>query len=128
MKIIRGDGRDFSDDEVREVLGSHYAAPADEGYWASLERRIMSCVLAEGVTTREWWSYFRGWARIGIAAGIAAAAIASVAAWRTREARERMAYEELLGTPTSSPILTETMGSETTGAKREATLRYLLSQ
>jgi hypothetical protein len=127
MKIIRGDGRDFGDDEVREVLRSQYAAPSDEGYWASLERRVMSRIHAEGVTTREWWSYFRGWARIGIAAGIAAAAIASVAAWRTREARNRVAYEEVFG-PASSPILTETMGNETTGAKREATLRYLLSQ
>ncbi len=128
MKIIRGDGRDFSDDEVREVLQSQYAAPSDEGYWASLERRVMARVLAEGVATREWWSYFRGWARIGIAAGIAAAAIASIAAWRTSEARDRVAYEELLGTPSTSLILTETMGSETPGAKREATLRYLLSQ
>jgi hypothetical protein len=88
----------------------------------------MSRILAEGVTTREWWSYFRGWARIGIAACIAAAAIASVAAWRTREASNRVAYEELLGLPASAPILTETMGNETTDAKREATLRYLLSQ
>lgn len=128
MKLIRGDGRDFNDDEVREVLKSHYEAPSDEGYWASLERRVMARVLAEGVASREWWSYFRGWARIGIAAGIAAAAIASIAAWRTREARDRVAYEELLGPPSAALILTETMGNDTTGAKREATLRYLLSQ
>ncbi|MEP7343620.1 MAG: hypothetical protein ABI877_00075 [Gemmatimonadaceae bacterium] len=128
MKIIRGDGRDLNDDEVREVLHSHYAAPAHEGYWSSLERRVMARVLAEGGSTREWWSYFRGWARIGIAAGIVAAAIASIAAWRTSEARDRVAYEELLGVPSTSPILTQTLGSETTGAKREATLRYLLSQ
>ena len=128
MKIIRGDGRDFNDDEVRQALQSHYAAPSDEGYWASLERRIMARVLSEGAATGEWWSYFRGWARIGIAAGIAAAAIASIAAWRTREARDRVAYEALLGSPATSPILTETMGSDSTGAKREATLRYLLSQ
>ena len=128
MKLIRGDGRDFNDDEVREVLQSHYAAPSDESYWASLERRVMARVLADGVATGEWWSYFRGWARIGIAAGIAAAAIASIAAWRTREARDRVAYEELLGAPSSSLMLTETMGSDTTVAKRAATLRYLLSQ
>jgi hypothetical protein len=126
MKIIRGDGRDFGDDEVREVLGAHYAAPTDEGYWATLERRIMERVRSEGVATTEWWSYFRGWVRIGIAAGIAATVIASAAAMRTREARARVAYEELLGTPSTSPILTQTIGSEPS-VKREATLRYLLS-
>ncbi|MBV6521857.1 MAG: hypothetical protein MNPFHGCM_02001 [Gemmatimonadaceae bacterium] len=128
MRLIRGDGRDFSDDEVRATLQAHYAPPTDEGYWAALERRVMARVLSEGATTREWWSYFRGWVRIGIAAGIAAATIAGVAAWRTREARDRVAYEELLGSPSTLPILTETMGNDTTGAKREATLRYLLSQ
>ena len=130
MKIIRGEGGDLGDDEVRDALREHYSAPADGGYWASLERRIMARVLADGGvgSTPEWWSYFRGWVRIGIAAGIAAAAFASIAAWRTREARDRVAYEELLGTQATSPILTETMGSEATGVKREATLRYLLSQ
>ena len=40
MKLIHGDGRDWSDDEVQDALRAHYAPPGDDSYWASLERRI----------------------------------------------------------------------------------------
>ncbi|MFN8582233.1 MAG: hypothetical protein U0163_14825 [Gemmatimonadaceae bacterium] len=128
MRLIRGDGRDASDDDVTEALRSHYAAPTDVGYWALLERRIMARVLADSVASREWWSYFRGWTRIGIAAGVAAAVIAAAAAWRSEQRSERVAYEELLGASADSLILTEVLGSEPSPETRAATLRYLLSR
>ena len=36
MKLIHGDGRDWSDDEVQEALRAHYAQPEGDSYWASL--------------------------------------------------------------------------------------------
>lgn len=128
MKLIRGDGRDAGDEDVTEALRTHYAPPADDGYWARLERHVMTRILAEGAASREWWSYFRGWTRLGVAAGIAAALIAGAAAWRSEQERERVAYEELLGAPADSLILTETVGNEPNAATRDATLRYLLSR
>jgi hypothetical protein len=128
MKIIRGDGRDFGDDELKQVLSSQYAAPSDESYWATLERRVMAHLLSDGLATREWWFHFRGWARAGLAAGIAAALVAGAAAWRTRDAHERVVVEELLRTQPNVTILTETVGNEPSASSREATLRYLLSK
>ncbi|MFN8572953.1 MAG: hypothetical protein U0132_12970 [Gemmatimonadaceae bacterium] len=128
MKLIRGEGRDAGDEDVTEALRSHYAAPGDDGYWARFERSVMARILSEGAVSREWWSYFRGWTRIGVAAGIGAALIAGAAAWRSEQERQRVAYEELLGAPADSLILTETLGNEPSAVTREATLRYLLSR
>ena len=75
----------------------------------------------------EWWSYFRGWRHIGLAAAVVAALIAGLAAYRTREASERIAYRDLLGTPSELPLLSETVG-EPRANTRDATLRYLLTQ
>jgi hypothetical protein len=127
MKIVR-DGSDERDDEqVRDALRAVYAAPTDEGYWLSLERRILARVRGEVPSPIEWWSYFRGWRHIGIAAAVVAALIAGLAAYRTHETSERIAYRDLLGTPSELPLLSETVG-EPLANTRDATLRYLLRQ
>lgn len=128
MKLIRGEGRDPGDEDVRDALRRHYAPPTDESYWSALERRIMTRILSEGAASVEWWSYFRGWTRAGIAAAILAGLIAGATAWQTHESRERVVVEELLAPSSSSPILTEVFGNESGPSSQEASLRYLLSK
>jgi anti-sigma-K factor RskA len=123
MKIVRGEDRDPRDDELEAALRSLYAAPADESYWNTLERRIMQAVGTE--RAREWWSYFPGWVRLGVSAAAAAALIAAVASWHTRTVQERMAFDQLLGKQSEMPLLTEFDRGER-NAEREATLRYLI--
>ena len=124
MNIVRGDGRDFSDDEVNDALRSLYTPPSDESYWSSLERRIMAAVGRE--KPREWWSWFPGWVRVGMSMAAAAILVAVVASWHTRAAQERVAAERLLGNPQELPILTESVRGER-DVQREATLRYLIT-
>lgn len=124
MNIVRDD-RDPRDDEWHAALRAEFAAPASESYWAMLERRIMARINAEAA--REWWSYFPAWSRLGLAAAALALAVAGAAAWQTRKAQERVAYHELLDSPSEFPILTEYSGEGSTARTREATLRYLIS-
>jgi hypothetical protein len=124
MKLIHGDGRDWSDEEVQDALRAHYAQPEGDSYWASLERRILGHVRAEAA--REWWTYFPGWVRFGIAAAAAAALVVGIASWQTGIAQERVAYEEILGPGSEVPILTESV-TDRNRSQREQTLRYLLS-
>jgi cytochrome c-type biogenesis protein CcmH/NrfG len=126
MKIVRDDDPEFRDDELHGSLRGLYVAPAEESYWASLERRIMARIQNEGV--REWWSYFPGWVRTGLVAASIAVLIAGYAAWRTREAAEDVAYRELLDTPSELPILTESARSAPNARTRDATLRYLITR
>ena len=123
MKIIPRDPGEWSDDAVQQALQSHYVSHANEAYWSGLERRIMERVRGEGA--REWWSYFPGWVRYGLAAAAAAIIVASVAQWQTRAAQERMAYHELIDGADEVPILTERLAPSPRG--REQTLRYLLT-
>lgn len=124
MKIVRGDDRDMNDDELTGALRDLYAAPGDDSYWNSLERRIMDAVGTE--RAREWWSYFPGWIRIGVTAAAAAALIAALASWQTRDSQQRMAVDQLIGTPSDIPLLTESVRGER-NREREATLRYLIT-
>ncbi|MGQ0649979.1 MAG: hypothetical protein ACT4P7_20710 [Gemmatimonadaceae bacterium] len=122
MKLIHGNAHEWSDEELQRVLATQYAAPRDDSYWAALEQRILERVRIEG--GREWWSYFPGWVRYGVAAAAAAILVAGVASWQTRAAQERMAYQELLDSPAEVPILSETVPQQ---KEREQTLRYLLT-
>lgn len=124
MKLIHGDGRDWSDDEVQDALRAHYAPPGDDSYWASLERRILTRVRAE--SAREWWTYFPGWVRYGVAAAAVAALVVGIATWQTSIAQERIAYDEIIGPGSEVPILTESV-TDRNRSQREQTLRYLLS-
>jgi hypothetical protein len=127
MNIVRDDDGDFRDDELHASLRGVYAAPAEESYWAALERRIIARIHSEA--SREWWSYFPGWVRSGLVAAGIAVLVAGYAAWRTREAAEDVAYRELLDTPSELPILMESARSSAPNARtREATLRYLITR
>lgn len=110
-------------EEWHPVLRGAYAAPDDQGYWRFLERRIMARIASEAA--REWWSYFPAWSRAGLAAAALALMVAGVAAWQTRKAQEDVAWREM-ETPNEMPVI-ESAGSERAN-RREATLRYLMSQ
>jgi hypothetical protein len=126
MKIVGHDDRDPRDEEVQATLRVAYAAPAEETYWAALERRIMARIQLE--VPRQWWSYFPSWVRVGLAAAAIALLVAGVAAWGTRQRQDNVAIRELLDTPTELPILTETFRERPNARTREATLRDLLSR
>ncbi|HZI30567.1 MAG TPA: hypothetical protein VFD64_20560 [Gemmatimonadaceae bacterium] len=124
MNIVHDDDRDPRDEELHAALRTEYASPGDGSYWAFLERRIMARITAEG--TREWWSYFPSWSRVGLAAAALALAVAGVAAWQTRKAQDLVAWQELLESPNEMPMI-ESAGGERT-SRREATLRYLITR
>ena len=123
------DGRDV---EITRLLRETYRAPADDGYWESLEQRFVARVrdagarasgVASGVAADagEWWQAFSGWVRAGlVAAGIAMVA-AGMAMMRTRAAEARVAYEEVLETP--APLTAPVPGDP----ERDATLQYVIS-
>ncbi|MGQ0765387.1 MAG: hypothetical protein ACT4OZ_06945 [Gemmatimonadota bacterium] len=124
MKIIHGDGRDWTDEAAGRALTSHYAAPSERSYWEGLEQRIMARIRSE--VDRAWWSHFPGWIRMGIAAAAVAAFAAGAFSWQTRVAQERIALKELLGTPSDIPLLTESVDT-LPRSEREKTLRYLIT-
>lgn len=123
MSLLNDDDRDIRGEEWHPVLRAEYAAPDDHGYWRFLERRVMARIASE--TAREWWSYFPAWSRAGLAAAALALMVAGVAAWQTRKAQEVVAWQEL-ETPSEMPVI-ESAGNERS-SRREATLRYLMSQ
>jgi hypothetical protein len=124
MNIVKDDDRDHRDDELNAALRAEYGPPGEGSYWAFLERRIMARITSEG--TREWWSYFPSWSRVGMAAAALALLVAGVAAWQTRKAQDFAAWQELLDSPMEMPII-ESAGGERT-RQREATLRYLITR
>ena len=124
MKIVHDDDRDFRDDELHAALRVEYGQPTETSYWAFLERRIMARITAE--SAREWYSYFPAWSRAGLAAAALALMVAGVAAWQTRKAQDRVAWHELLESPSEMPMI-ESAGGERAD-RREATLRYLIGR
>lgn len=125
MKLIHGNSPSPEADDaiVQRALAAHYAAPTDPSYWERLEAQILSRVGAD--SAREWWSWFPGWVRYGVVAAAAAALMAVAASWQTRVAQERLAYRELLETPTEIPLLSER--ALPPDRDRSQTLRYLLT-
>lgn len=124
MKIERGNGREYNDEDVQQVLRDLYRAPADESYWGALERRIMAVVATEKPS--EWWSHFPGWSRLGLTAAAAAVVLVAIATWHTQAVEQRYAYERLIESTSEMPLLTESLSSEVS-VRREATLRYLIT-
>ena len=122
MNIVHDDDRDPRDAELHGALRVEYAPPAADSYWAFLERRIMARITAEG--TREWWSYFPAWSRMGLAAAALALLAAGVAAWQTRKAQDLVAWQELLDAPNEMPLIESAVGER----RREATLRYRITR
>lgn len=84
-----GDDPDQSpgpNDPVTRALRDLYAAPT-EGYWDSLEARVMAAVrVGRGSTTAvaEWWHTLAAWARPGLAAASVVLVVVAAAAIQAR--------------------------------------------
>jgi anti-sigma-K factor RskA len=126
MRIHDGSEHGWPPPEVSEALRSVVSAPQDDSYWHTLERRIMDRIRLD--SRREWWSYFPGWVKMGLAAAAVAILVAGITAVRSQANAERMAVEELLGESADIPILTDSRDMGPNASTREATLRYLISQ
>ena len=92
---------DRQDDDATRALRAMYAAPGDAAYWDGLHGRIMSYIVAsEGA----WWTGFRNWKPLGLAAAAVALLAVGFGAQDVRDAETRAAYEAVLTdtTPTTA--------------------------
>ncbi len=84
MKIINGrasaDGP-LSDSDLTSAMRELYAAPVDDGYWTSLEGRIMARV-RQAEEQGEWWSVFAEWRAAGLVAAALMLTLAGAALWK----------------------------------------------
>lgn len=118
--------RDALPEAARSVLREMYAPPADPGYWALLEARILSRVRLE--RTLAWWSHFPDWMRAGLIAAAAAILIVGLVWFQDRRSDQRLAEEEFIQPLINDvPVLVETMVDEPQRT-RDATLRYVISR
>ena len=108
------------DDDLTRALRRLYAAPADEVYWSTLERRIMARVAEE-----EWWLPLAAWVRVGVIAAGIALAVASLTLVRNHRAEAQIAYRTVIETPRTAPLQMATESG--TASEREALLRYVIS-
>jgi hypothetical protein len=119
--------RDALPQPARSVLRDMYAAPADPGYWAQLEARILARVRRDGALA--WWSPFPDWMRAGLIAAAAAILIVGLVWFQDRRSDQRLAEEHLLQPLIDEvPVLVETMADESNRTTRDATLRYVISR
>jgi hypothetical protein len=109
------------DDTLTRALRELYAAPRDAAYWDALEARILARLAEEGDA---WWTAFRGWVRVGVAAAVLALVAAGAMLSRAREAEARLAYERV----DQPETLAQQIATGTSDLPaREATLRYVIS-
>ena len=89
------------DAQLTNALRALYAAPVDEGYWESLEARILAHV-ALGSDTRSFWSELAEMARPGLVAAAALILAASLALAHSRQVEVSNAYASVIS-PAPSP-------------------------
>jgi hypothetical protein len=114
---------DRGDDDVTRGLRQLYAAPAGDGYWRSLEARILSR-LTETSHSITWWDELDRWMRPALVAAAVVLLAAGVALFRDHQVEQDGAYEAML-TPTTLPV--ETAVRPVLQEHREATFRYLMT-
>jgi len=115
---------DGSDDELTRGLRRIYAAPAEVGYWRSLEARILAR-LTETPTLR-WWDELDRWMRPALVAAAVVLLAAGVAMVRAHQVDQEVAYEAML-TPAPSALPVETAVRPVLQEQRETTFRYLMT-
>jgi len=86
--------------ELTNALRALYAAPAEEGYWDSLEARILAHV-ARGDEHEKWWGELVDMARPGLVAAAALILAATLAMARSQQLEARNAYGSVLAPPSS---------------------------
>jgi hypothetical protein len=114
---------DRGDDDVTRGLRELYAAPADDGYWRSLEARILSGLTGASHSIG-WWDELDRWMRPALVAAAVVLLASGVALFRAHQESQESTYEAMV-TPTSLPI--ETAVRPVLQEQRETTFRYLVS-
>lgn len=111
------------------VRDAYLPAPGDsEAYWAGLEQRTMARVKAAAPEDSRWWSVLAPWAKAGLIAAMAIAALSNVINRRLSESDLQYAYESVVQTPTPDADASEAILSTTDrAASRDAALEYVLS-
>jgi hypothetical protein len=115
---------DRGDDDVTRGLRELYAAPADDGYWRSLEARILSRLTGASSHGIDWWDELDRWMRPALVAAAVVLLASGVALFRAHQVEQDGAYEAML-TPTTLPI--ETAVRPVLQEPRETTFRYLMT-
>ena len=122
MKDIRD--RLGADTETTRLLRAQYAAPEGEAYWITLEASVMSRIAGDRTPARGPFELLAGWSRLGLIAAGVASILAGVAAARERQSDRNVTAQAVL--IDSSPVLA-IQTAQGSGAAREATLRYLIT-
>jgi hypothetical protein len=112
------------DAQLTNALRALYAAPVDDGYWDSLEARILAHV-AQGGETRSFWSELAEMARPGLAAAAALIFAASLALAHSRQVEVSSAYASVIS-PAPSTIEAATRAASV--GDGDAALHLLISR
>lgn len=105
-----------------------YAAPADPGYWTSLEAKVMARLSAASAAPARWWQVLSGWTQGGIIA--AAVALAMVGALLLHAHREDMqtAYDAILHPAPAESLAVPSGVLSDDGDARGETFRDVISR
>jgi len=114
-----------ADPEITDALRHAYAPPHAEGYWSSLEARILSRV-AEAAYRIDWWDELDRWMRPALVAAAVVLLAAGIAVFRQYQVEQQTAYEAML-TPAPSALPVETAVRPVLQESRETTFRYLMT-
>jgi hypothetical protein len=125
MRLEDNSTPDWADDQAMHAMRELHAPPGGESYWETLHARIMAHLAAAPPV--EWWSFFSGWVRVGLAAAAVVGMIAGTAFVRSREIQARLAYEAAMDAASVVPVAGPWAQRGTAATSREATLRYVMS-
>ena len=112
-----------SDGELTDALRAHYAPPSDQGYWETLEARILAHVAGDRV--EGWWSALPDMARPALAAAAILVLVAGAAVVHTRQLEARNAYASVIS---AAPPSVQTAARTSSLIDGDATLDYMLSR
>lgn len=110
---------DRGDAELLRVLRTIYAAPEGDGYWTTLEQRIMDRV-ANGEPLSALWAVPAQWTRLALIAAGFALVVAGSLFLRSRAEMRQSAFDSVLG-PTAGP----TIAIREAPTVKQATLNYI---
>ena len=81
-----------ADPAVTALLRAAYAAPADDNYWQSFEKRVMSRITEAAPVA--WWAVFSEWRKAGAVAATVALLLAGYTVVRDLETRSNQSRSE----------------------------------